>query len=127
MIAFFSAKDIPGENSFIPLRTPNVTESEVIFIELDTEVSFYGQPCGVIIASTLALANSAATLVEIVYERAEQQKRRPIVPSISHWHALGDRNSACEMSTEHFRFLASQGSKPSTLGNPKQVKGKFKF
>lgn len=97
----------------------------MIFIELDTEVSFYGQPCGVIVASTLALANSAATLVEIVYERTEQQKLRPIVPSISHWRTLGDRKSACEMSTEHFRFPPSQEPKRSTLGNPKQVKGKI--
>lgn len=126
MVAFFSAKDIPGENSFIALKTAVVSESEVIFIELDAKVQFCGQPCGVIVATTLALANSAAARVEIVYERTQHQNQRPIVPSISHWRTLGNRRSGCEMSTEHFRFMASQEEpKPRVLGNPKQIKGKI--
>lgn len=113
----------------MPLKTKTNSESEVIFIELDTEVSFYAQPCGMIVAATLALANSAASHVEIVYEKTQnqQQNQRPIVPTISHWRSLGDRKAKCEMTTEHFRFFPNQESKPSTLGNPKQVKGKNRF
>lgn len=99
----------------------------MIFVELDTEVLFYGQPCGMIVATTLALANSVATdasLVEIVYERTQQKEdhQRPIVPSIEHWRANEDRQGACEMSSESFRFFPNCEPK-SMLGAAKQIKG----
>lgn len=122
VVGFFSAENIPGDNSFIPLRNSFLSESEVIFLELDSEVLFYGQPCGMIVATTLALANSAVNLVEIVYERTQEQQenRRPIIPSISHWRAIGDSQSACEMTSEHFRFFPNCEAK---LSNSKQIKG----
>lgn len=101
-----------------------MNEPEVIFAELDTEVLFYGQPCGMIVATTLALANSVVNAVEIVYERTQQQQesRRPIIPSIAHWRTIDDRESACEMSTESFRFFPNCEPE-SILGAAKQVKG----
>lgn len=76
-----------------------------------------------IVAKTLALANSVVNLVEIVYEKTDQENRRLIVPSISHWRALGDGQRACEMSSEHFRFFPNCEAAPTTLGNSKQVTG----
>lgn len=58
-------------------------EEEAIFIDIDKEVAFHGQPCGVIVAKTMALANFAATQVDIVYEKIPVQ--RPIIPSIQEW------------------------------------------
>lgn len=96
----------------------------MIFVELDAEVLFYGQPCGVIVATTLALANSVVNMVEIVYEKAqlEQENRRQIIPSIGHWRATDGRQSACEMSSEQFQFFANCEAKP-ILGATQQVKG----
>lgn len=104
--------------------SPTNTESEMIFVELDAEVLFYGQPCGMVVATTLALANSVVNLVEIVYEKPQQQQehRRPIVPTIAHWRAIGDRQSACEMSTENFLFFPNCEPKP-ICGATKEVKG----
>lgn len=107
------------------ITSVTITEPEVIFIELDAEVLFYGQPCGVIVAKTLALANSAAASVEIIYEKSNEQ--RPIVPSISHWRALDNRDNVCDMSSEQFRFAPNQGPKPFALESSKQIKGSFQF
>lgn len=66
MIAFFSAKDIPGTNTFMPARMMLIFEAEEIFCSSD--VKFFGQPVGLIIAETNELANYAATLVEVNYQ-----------------------------------------------------------
>lgn len=64
--AFFSAKDIPGTNNFAPLKATLIFETEEIFCSSD--VKFYGQPVGIILASTHELANKAAEIVEVKYE-----------------------------------------------------------
>lgn len=62
---FFSAKDIPGKNSFTP---KNYYESEIEEIFLSTgEVLYYDQPVGIILADSMELANRAATKVNILY------------------------------------------------------------
>lgn len=72
VIAFYTAKDIPGDNNF----TPNN-----IFLQIATEeilcsktVLFYGQPCGIIVANREQLANSAANLVKVKYSSISKQK-----------------------------------------------------
>lgn len=66
---FFSALDIPGKNNFTPTSLPllGIVEEEKIFVEHKGEVLFYGQPVGIILADTSALANVAATKVTISY------------------------------------------------------------
>ncbi len=64
---FFSAKDIPGKNNFCPTMLLGIVEVEEIFVGQNSEILFYGQPAGVILADTLRLANLAATKVEIIY------------------------------------------------------------
>lgn len=125
VVAFFSAKDIPGENSFI-LVTPGVaeiTETEVIFVELDTEVAFYGQPCGVIVANTMALANTAAAHIEIMYEQMQQQ-RSPIIPSIFEW-IKADNREVYKANNVQNRLPPNQGSPWITIGSHKRFKGNF--
>lgn len=74
---FFSAKDIPGVNSFMTKKLMMVFEDEEIFCA--ETVKYNGQPAGMILADTMEIANSATEHVKIVYgERAKQ----PLYPTI---------------------------------------------
>lgn len=65
VIAFYCAKDIPGINTFMPKNYLFVDEPEEIFCS--SVVKFYGQPVGIILATTHEIANRAVELVEVVY------------------------------------------------------------
>lgn len=77
VVAFYSAKDIPGTNTFMPAKLMLVFEPEEIFCSSD--VKFYGQPVGVILAETHELANHAAEFVEIKYDGTNG---KTIVPTL---------------------------------------------
>lgn len=76
--AFISAKDIPGKNSFIPFRYINppgfFSEDEEILVGADSQILYHGQPCGIILANSMALANFAASQVKITYKKVKGQK-----------------------------------------------------
>ncbi|CAH1401638.1 unnamed protein product [Nezara viridula] len=65
VIAFFSAKDIPGKNSFIQSQSVNYLENERVFV--DGRAKYAGEAVGVIIAESHTLAIKAAKLVKIEY------------------------------------------------------------
>lgn len=77
VVAFFTAKDIPGKNVSLPgdRKLMMINEDEILFAEKD--VLYAGQPVGVIVADTHNLANEAAKLVKIKY--SESLKRKPII------------------------------------------------
>lgn len=100
-----------------------IMENEVIFIPIDSEVEFYGQPCGMIVAKTMALANSAATKVEITYEKTEID--RPIIPSLHHWRENNEL-SACKDTREHI-IPANQKLVKPLVGEEMKFKGDFEF
>lgn len=77
VIAFFSAKDVPGKNLCVAAvhKLMILTDDELLFVEED--VAYAGQPVGVIVAETQMLANEAAKLVEVKYK--ESLTRKPIV------------------------------------------------
>ncbi|XP_063828787.1 uncharacterized protein LOC135078132 [Ostrinia nubilalis] len=66
VIAFFSAKDIPGNNSFLSQNVPSLFFPEEIFA--DKTVKYYDQAVGLIVAESEKLANRAALLVRIKYK-----------------------------------------------------------
>ncbi|XP_049875547.1 uncharacterized protein LOC126373432 [Pectinophora gossypiella] len=69
VLAFFSAKDIPGVNSFtFPVK---VVGSGIVLEEIfaDGIVKYYDQPIGIIVAETEKMANRAALLVRIKYKK----------------------------------------------------------
>ncbi|XP_059045049.1 xanthine dehydrogenase/oxidase-like [Achroia grisella] len=74
VLAFFSAKDITGNNNFVSQRVLGQMAPEEIFAE--KEVKYYDQAIGVIVAETEKLANRAALLVRIKYK---VDKRKPIL------------------------------------------------
>lgn len=98
-----------------------ITENEVIFVPIDSEVEFFGQPCGLIVAKSMALANSAATKVEITYEK--MQIDRPIIPTLHHWRENNEM-SACT-DTQEYRIPANQKLAVSMVGQEKKIKGKL--
>ncbi|CAH4031683.1 unnamed protein product [Pieris brassicae] len=73
VIAFYSAKDIPGKNSFISNTVTSYVNEEILS---DGKIKFYDQPIGIIVAETEALANRAVELVKVTYKKAE---RRPLL------------------------------------------------
>lgn len=73
VIAFYSAADISGVNSFIPApNTLNLADEELF---CNGKVKYYDQPLGVIVAESQALAEQATCLVHVEYE----VPRKPII------------------------------------------------
>lgn len=96
-----------------------IAENEVIFVSIDSEVEYYGQPCGMIVAKTMALAHSAAAKVKITYERT--QIDRPIIPSLRHWRENNELSS-CTDTHEHI-IPANQTMAKLLVGEEKKIKG----
>ncbi|CAH0625212.1 unnamed protein product [Chrysodeixis includens] len=73
VIAFYTAKDIPGINSFIlPLNFVFISSEEIF---ASGSVQYFNQPIGVIVAETRAIAERAAKLVEATYKNV----RDPVI------------------------------------------------
>ncbi|KAJ8719393.1 hypothetical protein PYW08_011568 [Mythimna loreyi] len=68
-IAFFSAKDIPGKNSFTTTEVPWIEADEEIFASRN--ILYYGQPVGVVAAITKRAAEAAAELVKVKYKKLD--------------------------------------------------------
>ncbi|XP_011694377.1 PREDICTED: xanthine dehydrogenase 1-like isoform X1 [Wasmannia auropunctata] len=89
VVAFFSAKDVPGKNLCISADSKLLLllHDELLFAE--KEVQYAGQPVGVIVAETHDLANEAAKLVQIKYSGS--LKTKPVI-SIEDALASGDNS-----------------------------------
>ncbi|XP_017763664.1 PREDICTED: xanthine dehydrogenase/oxidase-like isoform X2 [Eufriesea mexicana] len=74
VIAFYTAKDIPGKNVFVPASAQELMMNydEVLFV--DKNIEFAGQPVGVIVATSHAIANQAAQMVHISYADVAPEK-----------------------------------------------------
>uniref|UniRef100_A0A240PL19 FAD-binding PCMH-type domain-containing protein n=1 Tax=Anopheles epiroticus TaxID=199890 RepID=A0A240PL19_9DIPT len=66
VVAFYSAKDIPGANNFMYFKHFMGPHEEQIFCS--EKVLYHGQPVGLIVAETFNLANRASKLVKVQYE-----------------------------------------------------------
>ncbi|XP_055379733.1 xanthine dehydrogenase-like [Condylostylus longicornis] len=80
VIAFYSAKDIPGKNSFVNTDYFVLfVVDEPIFLPLNAEVQYYDQPIGMIVAETTKIAESAAKYVKVLYSHLT---KKPVTPTI---------------------------------------------
>lgn len=65
VIACYTAKDIPGLNSFTPIDDPVYSLNEEVLCSGD--VKYYNQPIALIVAETQYTADTATKLVKIKY------------------------------------------------------------
>ncbi|XP_022112869.2 indole-3-acetaldehyde oxidase [Pieris rapae] len=71
VIAFYTAKDIPGRNSFTPTEVPWTSVNEEIFPA--KQISYYGQPIAIIVANNHRTAVKAAGIVKVTYNKSNQK------------------------------------------------------
>ncbi|XP_052893269.1 xanthine dehydrogenase/oxidase-like isoform X2 [Anopheles moucheti] len=67
VVAFYSAKDIPGANNFMYFKGFMGPHDEEIFCS--EKLIYHGQPVGLVVAETFNLANRASKLVKVQYEK----------------------------------------------------------
>ncbi|KAH9639141.1 hypothetical protein HF086_018209 [Spodoptera exigua] len=67
VLAFYTAKDIPGLNSFTPIDGPGGLTSVNEEILCEGDVKYNGQPIALVVAETQNLADRAAKLVKVKY------------------------------------------------------------
>ncbi|XP_039446739.1 uncharacterized protein LOC120426101 [Culex pipiens pallens] len=108
---FYSAKDIPGINNFVTPKLP-FTEVEEIFCS--GEILFHSHPVGLILAETFELAQKAAKLVRISYEKVSD---RPVYATVK---MIMDNDS-------RDRFVESATKKSGELSGTKIVKGRLEL
>ncbi|KAL9703064.1 hypothetical protein quinque_006582 [Culex quinquefasciatus] len=108
---FYSAKDIPGVNNF---ATAKLQLSEVEEIFCSGEVLFHGQAVGIILAETFELAQKAAKLVRISYEKVSD---RPVYATVKMITDNDNRD----------RFVESATKKSGELSATKIVKGRLEL
>ncbi|XP_011498418.1 PREDICTED: xanthine dehydrogenase/oxidase-like [Ceratosolen solmsi marchali] len=74
VIAFYSAKDVPGVNAFINSanKFDFLSDDEVLFA--DKEIAFAGQIFGMIVATSQKRAEEAASKVKIIYPKGPKPK-----------------------------------------------------
>ncbi|XP_062703177.1 uncharacterized protein LOC109421858 [Aedes albopictus] len=99
VVGCFTAKDIPGANSFTPqsLGFPEVEE-----VLCSGRVLYYGQPIAIIVAESHMIANRAANLVEVTYEKRREDVRLRLktddgVPSQETFEMVGEEYSASDV------------------------------
>ncbi|XP_059062078.1 uncharacterized protein LOC131854909 [Achroia grisella] len=66
VLAVYTAKDIPGANSFIRPGIQLETENEEILVS--SNVKYYGQPLAIVVAVSQELAANAAKQVKVTYK-----------------------------------------------------------
>lgn len=70
VIAFYSAKDIPGLNSFTPAESILYSANEEILCS--GAIQYYNQPLGIIVADSRHLADKAAKMVHVTYKNVKK-------------------------------------------------------
>ncbi|KAJ8719472.1 hypothetical protein PYW08_011647 [Mythimna loreyi] len=115
VIAFYTAKDIPGLNSFTATSCTLISVNEEILCSSQTK--FYGDPVGIIVADREKTANKAAKLVKIKYKSIGNNK--PLI-------TIDDVLKSPEKDK---RVTTDRTVKPTDIGNDVKyvIKGEYKL
>ncbi|XP_055537446.1 uncharacterized protein LOC129725515 isoform X2 [Wyeomyia smithii] len=107
VVAFYSAKNIPGINNFMPLELGNPDVEEVF---CSGEVKYHSQPIGLIVAESFELANRATELVEVFYERIPDKPLYVTVEQVLD-HQAYDRiqNQGYDRHGSQYKKASAQG------------------
>ncbi|XP_022826463.1 xanthine dehydrogenase 1-like [Spodoptera litura] len=98
VVAFYTAKDIPGLNSFTPAESLLYQRNEEVLC--DGNVKYYNQPLGIIVAETQHLADRATKLVKVTYKNV----KKPVI----------DIKVAKADSTRNTLFTSVDAASPGT-------------
>lgn len=90
-------------------------------MSLDSEVQYFDQPIGMILASSMALANTAAKFVEVQYEKMNNVAK--VIPSVSHWLAEGKPRKLVD--SQAFVLKANTPTKLETIGATEKLSGEL--
>ncbi|XP_055537407.1 uncharacterized protein LOC129725498 [Wyeomyia smithii] len=118
VVAFYSAKDIPGTNNFMPAGLGNQDVEEILCSEV---VQFHGQTAGIIVAETFNLAQRAAKEVIITYEKISN---KPIYPTLKSVMDVNAQDRFFDVSFDK-RGKAYRVAQAATA--TKNVKGRFEI
>lgn len=119
---FFSAKDIPGVNSFMTKKLMMVFEDEEIFCA--ETVKYNGQPAGIILAETMEIANHAANYVKIVYGERSKETLYPTIKDVYAAKAF-DRLHETEFKTAATAEGELEGT--TTISDRFEMAGQYHF
>ncbi|CAD0197572.1 unnamed protein product [Chrysodeixis includens] len=110
VLAFYTAKDIPGLNSFTPADSLLYTSNEEVLC--DGNVKYYHQPIGIVVAETQLVADRAARYVRVQYTNVT----KPVT----------DIKEAKKDSKRNTMFVAIDATNPGT-DTFKTIKGSNTF
>ncbi|XP_062708343.1 xanthine dehydrogenase isoform X1 [Aedes albopictus] len=118
VVAFYSAKDIPGTNNFMPAGLGNQDVEEIF---CSGEVQFHSQPAGVVVAETFNQAQKAAKAVVITYEKTNN---RPLYPTLKSVMDVDARDRFYDMSFDKKGKGYRVAQAPTATKN---IKGRFEL
>ncbi|XP_053662777.1 xanthine dehydrogenase/oxidase-like [Anopheles marshallii] len=122
VVAFYSASDIPGTNSFVAndmlMPFPDVEE-----IFCSGRVLFHGQPVGVIVAEHLDQAVRASKQVMIIYERVTDEPVCPTVKTMLN----NNIDKEVEDHLKHMNFLPIDDQSVQQIQGTIEMYGQYHF
>uniref|UniRef100_A0A182U7C1 FAD-binding PCMH-type domain-containing protein n=1 Tax=Anopheles melas TaxID=34690 RepID=A0A182U7C1_9DIPT len=113
VVAFYSARDIPGSNNFMPTELGNKQVEEIFCSD---RVLYHGQPVGIVLAETYDEAYRAAKVVEIAYGPPDGE---PILPTVK------DAIRANRTERIHASAQLEVGERYETGAGPIRLEGSF--
>ncbi|XP_065079502.1 aldehyde oxidase 1-like [Ochlerotatus camptorhynchus] len=114
VVSFFSAKDIPGANNFMYFQEWMGKEVEPIFCA--DKVEYHGQPIGMIVADTFALANRAIKAVKVTYGKRQVARLYPTAQDVLQAKAT-DRIEEMSYGTHGENFDKASGGDVKVKGH----------
>lgn len=104
VVAYYDKNDLPGPNTILPPILPPFAPLVYETLFCDGTVQYYFQPVGVIVAETPELAEKAAKLVKIKYEKGPK-------PFLTIQQILEAPDAAKRIHTELFKPAIGRGMK----------------